>query len=358
MITAAIVHLGTAKAPWVFSNLLRHTSVFPSIPLVFISDNDKHIMKAKRLGIDTFRYVVDSDNDSYFYGSEHNRNFRTNFWRTSVERIFALSQFHDLNPSISLLHFESDVMLLPSFPWNQFDTLQKLAWGNTTSQLDCAAILFSPLSSQTKWLCEQLKLRISVDGLSTDMKALREIRELNSKEIFLLPSSTPEISNLSYSGQKKEISTAIKYSEQFEGIFDFTEMGMWLTGENPRNLGGKVIRYKVFYDENVISFSPDFFLFQNGELLVGGDHKTLLHNLHVHSKNRNLLSVRWDKELRNLVQSSKTLSDAIRFSLTGWIGSASDIYVSVGKRPLVTLFLVFKFNTLSARFRNLLSRMR
>jgi hypothetical protein len=336
--------------------LLRHIRVFPSIPLIFISDNDNHLDKAKKLGIDTFRYVATSEIDFIFDDSKHDQNFRSNFWRTSVERIFALSQFHEENPSGSVLHFESDVMLMPSFPWHEFNKLQNLAWGNTNTLLDCAAIFFSPSDAETKWLCEQLKLRISLDGLSTDMKALREIRELYPKKILLLPSTPPGVSTLSNFSQEKELPKITNHNEAFGGIFDFMEMGMWLTGENPRNLGGKVVRYRVFYDDNRITFTPGFFRFQGGKLYVGGNDQTLLHNLHVHSKNRNLLSVRWVKELRNLVHSSETLSDEIRFSLTGWVGSTSDIYVSVGKRPLIALILVLKANTFGAKLKKIFTR--
>jgi hypothetical protein len=38
----------------------------------------------------------------------------------SIERFFALQQWHRLNPDKSFLHIESDNLVLPNFPWEKF----------------------------------------------------------------------------------------------------------------------------------------------------------------------------------------------------------------------------------------------
>ena len=52
------------------------------------------------------------------------RDFRHGFWIHTIERFIALANWHDKHPSEVLLHIESDILLMKSFPWTFFAGLE------------------------------------------------------------------------------------------------------------------------------------------------------------------------------------------------------------------------------------------
>ena len=153
--------MGPARAPWVFTNISRHLKLFPNVAILFISDHKSHLKKAAGLGVETYLYLPPRETDDLFKSTVHNITFRHDFWRTSVERIIAIQQYQTESNHEKLLHIESDVMLMPNFPWSKVEKLDKLAWLSANSFLDCAAFLYSPSISATEWLVKELKKKLS-----------------------------------------------------------------------------------------------------------------------------------------------------------------------------------------------------
>jgi hypothetical protein len=350
LIKAIFVHLGAARAPWVYSNLKRHLSLFPEIPLVLISDHKSHLDRAAMVGVETYLYEPSFATNEVFKKTTHNNTFRHDFWRTSIERLIAIQQYQISRAQEIVLHIESDVILMPNFPWEKVVELKKLTWLNANSFSDCGALLYSPSIQSTCWLTEEIVSEINLHTDTTDMKALRSIREKHPRKINLFPSTTFEIADDLLKMDQKRYLENIELTTHFGGIFDVLNMGMWLTGQNPRNQGGKIIRYeKYFIQDN--HFDSDSFTFEDNQLLIGTNQRTTVFNLHVHSKNPHLLSARWRSELSKLVNESRTLSRKRSFSVSGYLGSQYDVFVSVDRRIVVYLLILLKIDKIVSRIR-------
>jgi len=356
LIKAVIVHLGPARAPWVFTNISRHLEIFPEVPMLFISDHKPHLKKALELGIETYLYLPTRETDDIFKSTSHNINFRHDFWRTSVERLIAIQQYQTEMTQEKLLHIESDVMLMPNFPWGKVEELDKLTWLSANSFLDCAALLYSPSINAIEWLIEELKKEIILHADTTDMKVLYTIRKKSPGEIELFPSTSVALADELLRSDTERFHENTKLTSYFGGIFDVLNMGMWLTGQNPRNQGGKVIRYEKYFTQDN-DFDQDTFLFHNACLTVGEQPRENLFNLHVHSKNLRLLSPRWNSELSKLVGESRTLAEKQRFSLSGYLGSQYDIFVSVDRSILIYMVILLKIDHFISRIRTSFKRL-
>ena len=351
MIKAAIVHLGPARAPWVFTNIKRHLRLFPEVPILFISDRRSHLKKASKLGVETYLYLPTQDTDCIFRSTTHNHTFRHDFWRTSIERLIAIQQYQTEKKHQKLLHIESDVMLMPNFPWDKITDLDKLTWLSASSFQDCAALLYSPSVDASEWLVQELRKEITIHADTTDMKVLYSIRKRSPGQINLFPSTSPALAVELLRSDGERFLDNIKLTSYFGGIFDVLNMGMWLTGQNPRNQGGKVIRYENYFTQ-YNEFNPNSFKLHNGCLTVGEEPREYVFNLHVHSKNIKLLSPRWNSELRRLVGESLTLTGKQRFSISGYFGSQYDIFVSVERNIFIYLVILLKMERFISRIRS------
>ena len=338
-----MVHLGPARAPWVFTNINRHLRLFPYIPIAFISDRNSHLKKAAKLGIETYFYRPTRETDNIFENSSLDNTFRHNFWRTSVERMIAIQQYQTEAKQEKLLHIESDVMLMPNFPWSKVETRQKLMWLSADTFSDCAALLYSPSIEAIEWLIKELKKEVILNADATDMKILRSIRKKFPDDIELFPSTSPELADELLKSDTERFIENTKLTSYFGGIFDVLNMGMWLTGQNPRNQGGKVIRYEKYFNLDN-DFNPNSFLLQSGSLMVGEQPFENVFNLHVHSKNMKLLSPRWNPELSKLVCESRTLAGKQKVSISGFLGSQYDIFVSVKRNIIIYIMILLKLD--------------
>ena len=346
--------MGPARAPWVFTNISRHLELFPGVPILFISNHKAHLEKASSLGIETYLYQPTRETDDIFRSTTHNITFRHDFWRTSVERIIAIQQYQTDSSQEKLLHIESDVMLMPNFPWGKLEKLDKLAWLNANSFMDCAALLYSPSTQAMDWLIRELRTEIALKADSTDMKALYSIRKKHPDAIDLFPSTTLDVADEILMSDEARFFENTRLTSYFGGIFDVLSMGMWLTGQNPRNQGGKIIRYENYFDQEN-NFSRDSFLLHGDCLSVGSLVRENVFNLHVHSKNMRLLSPRWRFELRKLVGESKTLTGKQKFSFTGFFGSQYDTFISVEKNILIYLMILLKMDRFISRIKTTVS---
>jgi len=182
------------------------------------------------------------------------------------------------------------------------------------------------------------------------MKVLYSIRKKSPGEIKLFPSTSAALADELLRSDKERFLENTKLTSYFGGIFDVLNMGMWLTGQNPRNQGGKVIRYEKYFTQDN-DFDPNSFLLHNGCLSVGEQPRASVFNLHVHSKNLRLLSPRWNSELSKLVGESRTLAKKQRFSLSGYLGSQYDIFVSVEQNILIYLVILVKMDRFNSRIR-------
>ena len=355
MIKAVFVHLGEAKAPWLKANIRRHRKVFPTIPSVFISDNKELIEQISTDVSEVYFYQSDFEISALLDKTAHNKDFRSNFWRISLERIVAISAYHQTSADSQLLHVESDVLLLDNFPWYVFENNKKLAWMSANEELDCAALLFSPSWLASQSLREAIAEQLIFNTQLTDMSALNYIRRNEILEVELLPSSTMEIADTRLLNQSKRFPEIEKGIAKYGGVFDVLSMGLWLLGENPRNRGGHIVRFEHLYS-NDNRFQPDTFSFEGGNFFVGANNPIVLYSLHVHSKDLQLFNENWRKNLERYVKTARSQRRKKSFSIEGYLGSAFDIYISVNRNVIITSALLLRLDSLFRSITRLVGR--
>lgn len=324
------VQLGNNRALHVKPNIIRMLNLFPDIQVNLVVDAQsiKHFKGLKNVQI--YRYRSPHEIDILFNFNQHDQTFRSGFWRHSLERIFAINEFHASRPDVKILHFESDVLVLPNFPFTKFQDLNDLAWCTYNESRDVASILFSSKSEDTEWLAARVKEEMRSDLRTTDMKVLSLISKKNPKKISKIP-SIPSNSNSKLINQKSKIRLS-DYNQLssgfnvFGGVFDSAPIGMWLLGQDPRNHFGKLFIHATSFIDNGDSFvnpaDVKYRINQRGEMIIE-DGKIFypVYCLHVHSKELKLFSINWFKglsayvELTNDKRPIKYLKSGILFNI-------------------------------------------
>ena len=311
---AVFVHLGKSPAKHLWLNLMRHKILFPEIETHLILDERKHIKNIPR-DIDVYFYKRKNEFLKNKVLNSYDQKFRQGFWRFSLERFFALAEFHETNPSRSILHIESDILLSPNFPWNIFDSINKPMWNNYNFQRDVSALLYYPNFQIHSEIIQKIQQLLSENSSHTDMTVLAEIRESIATKISLFPSLTNAIPELKNHANKTSDSLIDKVSDASifqDGIFDGAAIGMWFTGHDPRNNYGKAFIHDstpiTSGDSLVDPSSVDYDMDLQGNLYVVSkvtQESIKLWCIHIHSKSLKLFSPEWKSELRRFVDLSR-----------------------------------------------------
>jgi len=302
LLNVVFVHLGTVPAEHLWLNLERHSRLFPDYPPKLILNDKIHAEKAKNLGIPTTYYQPSDYQNQLLESLSNGFAFRQGFWRYTLERLFALETFHSQHPGDSILHIESDVLLMPNFPFFEFEASNKLAWTNYNAERDVSAILYSPRIEETTWMVRELEKLLVVDKSLTDMTALARIRAMNLDRVNQLP------------GVKEAKSEGLSH------CYDSAVLGMWLCGEDPRNhygtlrlhINSEFARGSIDYDpsEPNYSYSPDM-----GLQIKLDSRPVIINCLHIHSKDLELFGQNWERRLVNFVNLSQQMKPMKRFLL-------------------------------------------
>ena len=306
-----LVHLGESHADHLWINLESLLKRFTEVHFVLISDKP-HPRIPSNSRLEFFQYHRLANFEASLDNLSHDQKFRSGFWKYTLERFFALSQYHDLNPEVKVLHIESDILLLPDFPFNSLASLTKLSWQRVDDERDAASILFTPNNVETTWFVDQFIRLIERQNRITDMSGLRQIRMANNSRIQVLPSFSLSLGSQISWKNVNDTELARELSVDFEilgGIFDPAAFGMWLTGSDPRNYHGKQILFDtktIVRDGTFINPSKFFYnLSPSRELFISTRFgKARIWSLHVHSKDLRLFGENWESRLRHLVNLS------------------------------------------------------
>jgi hypothetical protein len=296
------VHLGSARPLHLKPNIIRLKSLFPEVQINLIVDQFS-LKNFKDLeNVNIYNYEPDSAVEELFNFSKNNLDFRNGFWRYSLERIFAITDLHRNIPDVKLLHLESDVLILPNFPFLKFESIDTLAWCKFNETKDVASLLFTPTFTESRWLTEIIKNEMELNASITDMKALSLISKKYSEKIKILPSlpnkNKSKLINHNSKNLLGDISFLSDNFDEFDGIFDSAPIGMWLLGQDPRNHFGKLI----LHDDSFISSGDSFVnpsrvvydMNENGHIFIKDESlKYPLYCLHVHSKEQKIFSKIW-----------------------------------------------------------------
>lgn len=299
------VHLGRRIPDHLVENFLSFKVRFPELEVkLIVSDSCK---VPKRLNSDHIFFDNSELRDHLFVNFDHDLKFRNQFWRKSIERIMAVCEYQTNNLDSAVLHLESDILILPNFPFHDFERISSISWQNYNDDRDVASILYIPNKKSSAWLFEKLSEQISKDKTVTDMSALRAIRREHPTLCHIIPNLP--VGNIATNNPNylSPSSSPANYV-QTKGVFDSAQIGMWLLGMDPRNTYG-VLRIhdrgildkgEAPIDPSRMSYSIDDIRGLNAILEDGKNYP--IFSLHVHSKELQLFKLDYSRALKVYVE--------------------------------------------------------
>ncbi len=271
-------------------NIERCKKLFPNIPIILITNRDCKLPGIK--GLEIFFYNPGSEWHQLDQNLSHPKEFRENFWLTSLARFLALENYLAKNPG-EILHVESDVILALDFPFDKFSVMDKpIAFPVLSRSQGIASTLYIRDHVTAKKLVA-LTLEMSTkDSKTTDMLILRKFYDLFSGSMQTLPIG-PDARSAYREDAEEQLLVQMKLSlSVFGGCFDGLDIGYFIYGVDPRNDKGKKHLRKVLQN-NYLLVSKLSIVYSDERNFLSleseGLEKTIpLYSLHIHSKNNKL----------------------------------------------------------------------
>jgi hypothetical protein len=299
------IQLGVDLPPHLFQNLRLVHEMFPLTRINLVTSKRVIIGYEIAEFVSQTEYESTPELDELLNVKSRNPSFRKGFWRYSLERLFAIAYLHEQRPDKSLLHIESDVLLLQGFPLKKFINVEKIAWMSVDSKKDIASLMFFPDVAASQIFLDDLLDFVTNATSPTDMTALNHLRLKDPSRYWLLPTWDPGLPEL-HSNSTIKSNTEPVFSG---GVFDAAGIGMWLTGFDPRNSYG-FTKYFATSDLKNAGFyiDPSAYTLEfskEGKLFYKNDpYYIQVYNLHIHSKSLRIFSLNRNKELSRLTQLS------------------------------------------------------
>jgi hypothetical protein len=299
------VHLGKSDSKHLIRNINLLHENFPQTPINCIVSKQSHLFKNLPTFVKISIYEPSSEIDDVLNLKSIDQKFRNGFWRYSLERLIAVESLHVKNKNQAYLHVESDVLLLPHFPLQKFSELKNVCWLPVTPAYDIASLVYFPKYESTKEFKKDLLNYVKKSNEPTDMKGLSYLRHKFPDKYKALPISHPSLPKLN----KIEVDTSLESKVDFGGIFDASNIGMWLTGIDPANTYGflelfntkKILIGNSYIDPSIYAIK---FHEKNGLYFENSDEKIIIFNLHIHSKSLRIFSDNWRNEIAHLTRLS------------------------------------------------------
>jgi hypothetical protein len=312
-----LVHLGRELPQYLVRNLRHLKQIFPQEKIYLIIDSENHAYNPELRDIELFVYRgVDLKWGESLQKNSHSSIFRDGFWRKTIERIFAVIEFHKtISEKCAILHVESDVFLTPNFPLVKLNnnSLPELGWCPYSSKEDVAALLYSRNLQSSLELGKLLVEVLSEDHNHTDMTALNRIKQIMGRNVFYFP-LTPTTENIEESIPStisgEGVSEINKFFHFFGGVFDSLSAGMYTWGIDPRNTYGFTLIHNNSQSKSqkayIIPQQQCVFLDSSGRLVHRFPGKEVnLFATHIHSKNVFLFDKLGSHEMNRILSKSK-----------------------------------------------------
>jgi hypothetical protein len=322
-IEIVFVHLGSNKVDHLIANIKLIRNFFPEVSINCVVSDHSPLLGELPSYVNTLVYKASLQTQNLLQNKVQDASFRGGFWRYTFERLIAINLVYTNranNSNCSLLHVESDVLLLPNFPFSRLKNLSHIHWLPVNSDKDAASLMYFPNARLTGDFVNDLHNYLETTNEVNDMRALRFLRSNFPSKYRLLPTFNSNFPKLENRTGKNTSETTF-----FDGIFDAAVIGMWLTGIDPRNCYGftkyfatsKLLESEFFIDPSPYPFK---FIDKQGLYLVNNSFCLPVYNLHIHSKSEKLFSQNWDLELKKLVNYSILKKPRTMFSFNIFVG--------------------------------------
>lgn len=304
----AVIYLGSKLPKYVSKNLEYLNSTFTEDDIFFISDSEKSLAKASKLGVKTWLAPNPEVKWEEVRGSlSHSLEFRDGFWFKTLARIFVLDAFMKSNPDSPCLQIEADVFLFPNFPLSKFRELDPdIAFPMESSQRGIASLLFLKNHKISESLVKMAFEEIKINSQVTDMTLLGQVAHSNAFKFRPLPTLPSQM--LFALNHHEAIELICNPSFDYSGVFDGISVGQYLLGIDPRNSRGKLILHRYQHSHAVNPAKLWMDLDENDNLILKSEKvKVNVYNLHNHAKDLRLYnaSTRRTLLLKRITSSKK-----------------------------------------------------
>jgi hypothetical protein len=285
------VHLNSPLPQHLILNLTRTLELFPTHDVYLITDDKNKDFSMRNLKV--YNYNPNSDWFTVENNLAHPKDFRDNFWFTSLARFIALADFSAMH-SGEILHVESDVILSRDFPFHLFTALEaSFQFPIVNNELAIASILYLRDFAAATKLRNLVLTESSENSSTTDMHILKILSAIAKNDFALLPTSYC-LNNTLVKSSLRFIEENDKACKHFSGVFDGFDLGRYLFGDDPRNNRGiSKIRKddpEVYVDVRKLDFILDDDRDFPYVLNVTNNYKLPIYALHIHCKNSRYFS--------------------------------------------------------------------
>jgi hypothetical protein len=300
-------HFYTQLPKHLILNIKRTIALFPEHEIFLVTDLDLDRTIIQKLKV--FKYDPDLNWLKLEQILTHDKEFRGNFWFTSIARFLAISEFAKIHKS-EILHLESDVIISSDFPFKLLsDTKSLFLFPIISDSQAIASCLFIRNSAAADYLAKLVISESLNDSQTTDMFVLRKLTRINGEAFKLLPAAPSQKNAMPSVNDSylKENSNMVAY---FGGIFDGFDIGRYLFGMDPRNRRGfstlRAVDPTVYLNVRELNLLVK----DNREfpyvLDVNTKELVPIFSLHIHSKKRELfIPTKIKKLIRKAVKESK-----------------------------------------------------
>jgi hypothetical protein len=300
-ISIVFVQLGNTIPKHLISNIKLVHLMFPQTLINCVVSKETHLSKNIPPYVSIFTYEPSPEVNEIFKLKSIDPKFRSGFWRYSLERLIAIESLHATKKDQAHLHVESDVLLLPNFPLQKFSELKHVSWLPFNPTNDIASLVYFPKYESTQEFKTDLLNYMIDSSKPTDMKGLSNLRHNFPQKYKTLPifhSLLPRLNTVN-------VARSNESEVNFGGLFDALNIGMWLTGIDPRNTYGVLELFetkKIVIDNSYIDPSTYSIKYseKNGLYFESDDDKISIYNLHIHSKSMKIFSKNWSHKIADL----------------------------------------------------------
>ena len=290
------VHLNSTIPRYLHNNLLSCAKKFPTHKIHLIHNLS---MVSTIPGVNLFQTKVLNSLESTSEILNHPKDFRNNFWFSSIARLMVFPEFMKSNPG-PLLHVESDVILSEDFPLDDFMYLDEaIAYPIVFKERAVASTVFIRDEMQAQELANFVNNEIELNRDTTDMLTLRRYFDSFPKKVFPLPffhSFDPDFIC--------EIDPLLKSrltecQSRFTGIFDGSDLGVYYFGTDPRNMRGLSILRKEILFTNLRLLQWNLLLQSDRAFpyALFGNQRIPIYSLHVTSKRSDIFMVEKERQI-------------------------------------------------------------
>jgi hypothetical protein len=284
------VHFGSIPPKYLIRNLNRTCEFFPDTKVTLITDVELDF-EVKHSNFQNHQFELGTDYQQVNRQINHPKNFRQNFWFTSLARVIALCDYVIEN-NVAVLHIESDVLVSQDLPLQTFEQCDRsIAYTMVGELSGVASVLWLGDKSAAMRLRDYVNFQVQTDSMTTDMKILGQYQTDYPQQVRILASFPTRLSG-SCSSISTQIVEDMIYSEDlFCGFFDAADVGQYLLGDDPRNHRGmKFVRRELFTS----FFKPSKVSFQYSKsrrfINVASGSFNRYYSLHIHSKTESVFT--------------------------------------------------------------------